>query len=48
MKTFVKILGPQNNQSCDKIPVEISNSRNVKLTRRTRVTDISDVTVENV
>ena len=26
LKTFVKTLGPQNNQTCDKIPTEISNS----------------------
>lgn len=48
LKTFVKSLGPQNNQICDKIPSEINKSTIPELTRPTQVTDMSDITVENL
>lgn len=48
MKTFVKTLGPQNNQICDKIPIESYKSTMSELSRPTQVTDMSDITVENL
>lgn len=48
LKTFVKALGLQNNQTCDKIAIEISNSPTAELTRPTQVTDTSDITVEHL
>lgn len=40
LKTFVKTLGPQNTQFCDKTPTEIN--------KPTQGTDMSDNTVENL